>query len=111
MRPKGPDTDAGFPSGLRRSSGSVLYKDANFLVETLPTSQLDLNATLHLAANFQWFKLTAMQAQLTGTASFELRCSRPGRRVGGPRGLYSLDYTDAQCLWRHLSVPCQSGWM
>ncbi|MCX6925046.1 MAG: SUMF1/EgtB/PvdO family nonheme iron enzyme, partial [Verrucomicrobia bacterium] len=52
--------------------GHVLSPDGNFLVETLPSSQLDLNATLHLAANFQWFKLTALQAQLTGTANFDL---------------------------------------
>jgi len=57
--------------------GKVLYPDPNFpdpnfLVETTPESQLSLDASLQLAANFSWFKLTAIQATLTGTASFEL---------------------------------------
>jgi formylglycine-generating enzyme len=61
-----------FPLNFTIPLGHVLYQDANFLVETLPTSQLDLNATLHLDADFHLFRLTAIQAQLTGTASFEL---------------------------------------
>ena len=72
VRPRDLTTTLDFPLDFTVPLGQVLYQDANFLVETLPSSQLDLNATLHLAANFQWFKLTAIQAQLSGTASFEL---------------------------------------
>ena len=61
-----------FPLDYTVPLGHVLYQDANLVVELLPSSQLNLNATLHLAANFQRFKLTAVQAQMTGTASFEL---------------------------------------
>jgi sulfatase modifying factor 1 len=71
-QPKDLTTTLDFPLDFTVPLGHVLYQDANFLVETLPSSQLDLNATLHLDANFQWFKLAAIQAQLTGTASFEL---------------------------------------
>ena len=61
-----------FPLNYTVPLGQVLYQDANFLVEISPSSQLNLNATLHLVANFQRLKLTAVQAQVTGTASFEL---------------------------------------
>jgi formylglycine-generating enzyme required for sulfatase activity len=61
-----------FPLQYSFPLGHVLYQDANFLVETTPDSQLGLDASLQVAANFQWFKLTAIQAQLTGTASFQL---------------------------------------
>ena len=50
----------------------MLYKDGNLLVQTLPSSQLNLNGTLHLVASFQGFRLIAAQAQVTGTESFEL---------------------------------------
>jgi formylglycine-generating enzyme required for sulfatase activity len=72
IRPKDLITTLDFPLDFTGPLGHVLYQDANFLVETLPSSQLDLNATLHLSANFQGFHLTAIQAQLTGTAAFEL---------------------------------------
>jgi formylglycine-generating enzyme required for sulfatase activity len=71
-QPKDLTTTLDFPVQFTGPLRSVLYQDANFLVETLPTSQLELNTTLHVVANFQGFKLTALQAQLTGTASFEL---------------------------------------
>src|ERR1017187_6592818 len=61
-----------FPLVFTIPLAHVLYQDANFLVETLPSSQLNLNGTPRLDADFHWFKLTAIQAQLTGTASFEL---------------------------------------
>ncbi|MGA2662431.1 MAG: immunoglobulin domain-containing protein, partial [Verrucomicrobiota bacterium] len=49
---------------LRLKPGSYLCTNAQ--------SQLDLEATLQVAANFHDFKLTQFQAQLTGTATFEL---------------------------------------
>ncbi len=52
--------------------GMVLYEDENFLIETLPDSQFSINAALQVAANFQSFQLTSFQAQLTGTANFDL---------------------------------------
>ena len=71
-RPKDLETSLDFLLDFTVPLGHVLYQDANFVVETLPSSQLDLNATLHLDANFEWFKLTAIQAQINGRASFEL---------------------------------------
>ncbi len=61
-----------FPLQFTVPLGKVLYQDANVLVETTPGSQLVLGATLHLAGNLHDFKLTEFQAQLTGTANFEL---------------------------------------
>ncbi len=61
-----------FPLNYTVPLGAVLYSNANFLVNTLATSQLNLNGTLHLVANFQGLRLTAVQAQVTGTESFEL---------------------------------------
>ena len=62
-----------FPLQFTVPLGKVLNQDANgFLVETTSGSQLVLGATLHLAGNLHDFKLTAFQAQLTGTANFEL---------------------------------------
>ena len=70
--PKGFAPSLNIPVQFHGSLQCVLYQDANFLVETLPTTQLDLDTTLHLAANFQGLKLTALQAQLTGTVNYEL---------------------------------------
>jgi formylglycine-generating enzyme required for sulfatase activity len=51
----------------------VLYQDANgFLLETTSGSQLALNATLHLAGNFQGRRVSEFQAQVTGSASFDV---------------------------------------
>jgi formylglycine-generating enzyme required for sulfatase activity len=61
-----------FPLNYTLSLGQVLYDDGNLLVQTLPSSQLSLSGTLHLVANFQGFRLTAVEAQVTGTESFEL---------------------------------------
>ena len=72
IQPKDLTTSLDFPLNYIVPLGHVLYHDGNLLVETLPSSQLNLNATLHLVANFQWLKLTAVQAQVSGTASFEL---------------------------------------
>jgi hypothetical protein len=72
IQPKDLGAGADFPLQYSFPLGHVLYQDANFLVETTPDSQLSLNASLQLSANFEWFKLTAIQAQLTGTASFQL---------------------------------------
>ena len=71
-QPKNLTATLDFPLDYNIPLGHVFYQDANFLVETLDSSQLDLNATLHLVANFKGFRLTAIQAQITGTASFEL---------------------------------------
>jgi formylglycine-generating enzyme required for sulfatase activity len=71
IQPKDLTTSLDFPLNYTVPLGHVLYQDGNLLVETLPSSQLNLNATLHLVANFQ-DKLTGIQAQVTGTASFEL---------------------------------------
>ncbi|MEI7938574.1 MAG: SUMF1/EgtB/PvdO family nonheme iron enzyme [Verrucomicrobiota bacterium] len=71
-QPKNLTATLDFPLDYNVPLGHVFYQDANFLVETLDSSQLDLNATLHLVANFKGFKLAAIQAQITGTASFEL---------------------------------------
>ncbi len=62
-----------FPLQFTVPLGKVLYQDANgFLVETTPGSQLVLGATLHVAGNLHGLHLTEFQAQLTGTANFEL---------------------------------------
>ena len=66
------ELNAGFPLQYTFNLGQILYEDANVLVETTPNSVLNLDAAIQLTANFHWFKLTALQAQLTGTASFEL---------------------------------------
>jgi formylglycine-generating enzyme required for sulfatase activity len=71
-RPKDITPTLDLPLSYAFPLGSVLYQNANFLVETLPTSQLDLNATLHFAANLHGSKLTQFQAEVTGTAAFEL---------------------------------------
>ncbi|MGO8928623.1 MAG: SUMF1/EgtB/PvdO family nonheme iron enzyme [Limisphaerales bacterium] len=72
VHPKDLGAGVGFPLQYTFSLGQVLYQDANFLVETTPDSQLNLDASLQLAANFQGFQLTAIQAQLTGSATFDL---------------------------------------
>ena len=72
IQPKDLQVQKDFPLQFSFSLGQVLYHDANFLIETTPDSQLTLNGSLQLAANFQWAKLTAIQAQLAGTASFDL---------------------------------------
>ena len=71
-QPKDLTTTLDFPLNYNLSLGQVLYHDGNLLVQTLPSSQLSLNGTLHLVASFQGFRLTAVQAQVTGTESFEL---------------------------------------
>ncbi|MCX6921685.1 MAG: SUMF1/EgtB/PvdO family nonheme iron enzyme, partial [Verrucomicrobia bacterium] len=71
-RPKDLTTTLDFPLQYSIPLGMVLYSDDNFLVETLPSSQLDLNASLKVAANFERFKLKSFQAQVIGSASFEL---------------------------------------
>ena len=43
-RPRDLTTTLDFPLDFAVPLGHVLYQDANFLVETLPSSQLDLNA-------------------------------------------------------------------
>ncbi len=72
IQPKDLQVEKDFPLQFSFPLGMVLYSNANFLIETTPDSQLTLNASLQLAANFQWAKLTAIQAQLAGTASFDL---------------------------------------
>jgi formylglycine-generating enzyme required for sulfatase activity len=72
VRPKDLTKAWDFPLNYALSLGQVLYHDGNLLVQTLPSSQLSLNGTLHLVASFQGFRLTAVQAQVTGTESFEL---------------------------------------
>jgi formylglycine-generating enzyme len=72
VQPRDTSLTKDFPLRYTYNLRKVLYQDANFLVETTPNSQLDLDATLHLVANFDWFRLRALQAQLAGTASFEL---------------------------------------
>ena len=72
VHPKDLQVEKDFPLQFSFPLGMVLYSNANFLIETTPDSQLILNASLQLAANFQWAKLTAIQAQLAGTASFDL---------------------------------------
>jgi formylglycine-generating enzyme required for sulfatase activity len=64
--------NTGFPLQHSFNLGHVLYQDANLLVETTPDSRLDLSATLQLAANFHGLKLTQIQAEISGTMSFEL---------------------------------------
>jgi formylglycine-generating enzyme required for sulfatase activity len=72
VRPKDLTKAWDFPLNYTLSLGQMLYHDGNLLVQTLPSSQLSLNGTLHLVASFQGFRLTAVQAQVTGTESFEL---------------------------------------
>ena len=72
FRPKDLTATLDLPLDYTFPLASVLYQDANFLVETLPSSQLSLSAALHFAGNVQGSKLTQFQAQVTGSASFEL---------------------------------------
>jgi formylglycine-generating enzyme required for sulfatase activity len=50
----------------------VLYQDANLQIGTTPGSAVSLAEELKVAANFSGFTLTAFQATLEGTASFQL---------------------------------------
>ena len=50
----------------------VLYNDGNLTIETTPGSAFTLNAELKMAGNVSDFSLTAFQATLEGTASFQL---------------------------------------
>ena len=62
-----------FPLEFTVPLDKVLYEDANgFLLETTSSSQLALSATLQLAGDFHGRRLTAFQAQVIGSATFEL---------------------------------------
>ena len=50
----------------------VLYQNGYVTIETLPGSHLNLSANLRVAANFNWFRLTEFEAEMTGTADFDL---------------------------------------
>jgi formylglycine-generating enzyme required for sulfatase activity len=50
----------------------VLYQNDYVTIQTLPGSHLNLSASLKVAANFNWFRLTEFEATLTGTADYEL---------------------------------------
>src|SRR5439155_8936696 len=62
----------GFPLQLVEDLSGPIYQDNTILVEALPGSRLDLNATLALAANFSGSKLTEFETTISGLASFNL---------------------------------------
>ena len=73
FRPKDASLAKDFPLQFTVPLATVLYQDANgFLLETTSGSQLILDATLQLAGDFQGARLTAFQAQVTGSANLEL---------------------------------------
>src|ERR1017187_581644 len=109
-QPKDLQAAKDFPLQFSFPLGMVLFSNANFLIETTPDSQLTLNASLQLAANFQWAKLTAIQAQVVGTASFDLDVHA--------RATASTSYADSVPLITpiHMRTSClsalgSSGWM
>ena len=89
IQPKDLTTTLDFPLNYTVPLGRVLSPAGNLLVQILPSSQLNLNATLHLVANFQQ-GLTAVQAQVNGTASFELDVQAQAAASGGFAGSLPL---------------------
>ncbi len=65
-------TQFGLPLNYSYPLNGVLYQDGNLTIETTPGSAVSLNADLNIAANFSGFTLTAFQATIEGTASFQL---------------------------------------
>ena len=73
VQPKDSSLTKDFPLQFNVPLVKVLYQDANgFLLETPSGSQLALSARLQLAGNFQGGRLSAFQAQVTGTANLDL---------------------------------------
>ena len=70
IRPKGLSTGIGLNYSLPLNR--VLYQNDDVTIQTLPGSHFNLSASLKVAANFSWFRLTEFEAELTGTADYEL---------------------------------------
>jgi formylglycine-generating enzyme required for sulfatase activity len=73
VQPKDFSLTRDFPLQFTVPLVAVLHPDTDgFLLETTTGSQFVLNATLQLAGNVQGGRLSALQAEVTGSASLEL---------------------------------------
>ncbi len=64
--------ETGFSLQYSKDLSGTIYQDDTLVVETLPGSQLDLNATLALAANFSGSRLTEFETTISGQVNFDL---------------------------------------